>query len=91
MKSKSNLLKKIIFIVVLIYAITTIIKQQKILNGYSVQEKNLKIGISEAKERQEQLNNEKENVNSLEHIETLAREKLGMYLPNERVYVDSEN
>ena len=91
MKSKSNLLKKIIFIVVLIYAITTIIKQQKILNGYSVQEKNLKIEISEAKERQEQLNNEKENVNSLEYIETLAREKLGMYLPNERVYVDSEN
>ena len=91
MKSKSNLLKKIIFIVVLIYAITTIIKQQKILNGYSVQEKNLKIEISEAKERQEQLNNEKENVNSLEHIETPAREKLGMYLPNERVYVDSEN
>ena len=91
MKSKSNLLKKIIFIVVLIYAITTIIKQQKILNGYSVQEKNLKVEISEAKERQEQLNNEKENVNSLEYIETLAREKLGMYLPNERVYVDSEN
>ena len=91
MKSKSNLLKKIIFIIVLIYAITTIIKQQKILNGYSVQEKNLKIEISEAKERQEQLNNEKENVNSLEYIETLAREKLGMYLPNERVYVDSEN
>lgn len=91
MKSKSNLLKKIIFIVVLIYAITTIIKQQKILNGYSVQEKNLKVEISEAKERQEQLNNEKENVNSLDYIETLAREKLGMYLPNERVYVDSEN
>ena len=55
MKSKSNLLKKIIFIIVLIYAITTIIKQQKILNGYSVQEKNLKVEISEAKERQEQL------------------------------------
>lgn len=91
MKSKSSLLKKIIFIVILVYAIITIIKQQKILNGYAVQEKNLKVEISEAKERQEQLNNEKENVNSLEYIETLAREKLGMYLPNERVYVDSEN
>ena len=91
MKSKSSLLKKIIFIVILVYAITTIIKQQKILNGYAIQEKNLKVEISEAKERQEQLSNEKENVNSLEYIETLAREKLGMYLPNERVYVDSEN
>lgn len=91
MKSKSSLLKKVIFIVILVYAVITIIKQQKILNSYTVQEKNLKVEISEAKERQEQLNNEKENVNSLEYIETLAREKLGMYLPNERVYVDSEN
>ena len=91
MKSKSSLLKKVIFIVILVYAVITIIKQQKILNSYTVQEKNLKVEISEAKERQEQLNNEKENVNSLEYIEKLAREKLGMYLPNERVYVDSEN
>ena len=91
MKSKSSLLKKVIFIVILVYAVITIIKQQKILNSYTVQEKNLKVEISEAKEHQEQLNNEKENVNSLEYIEKLAREKLGMYLPNERVYVDSEN
>ena len=30
----------------------------------------------------------KENINSPEYIEEIAREKLNMYLPNERVYID---
>ena len=30
----------------------------------------------------------KENIDSPEYIEEIAREKLGMYLPNERVYID---
>ena len=33
----------------------------------------------------------KDNVNSQEYIEKIAREKLGMYMPNEKVYVDNEN
>ena len=45
---------------------------------------------------QEKANNEhlletKESVNSTEYIENIAREKLGMYLPNERVYYDITN
>ena len=39
----------------------------------------------------DKLNEEKSNVNSPEYIEAIAREKLDMYLPNERVYVDQEN
>lgn len=91
MKNKSTLFKKIIFIAIVIYAIITFIKQQKILNTYATQAENLKTQIAEAKEYQEQLNEEKENVNSSEYIEAIAREKLDMYLPNERVYVDNEN
>ena len=91
MKNKINLLKKIIFIAILIYAIITVIKQQKILNTYAVQSANLDTQIAEAKEEQQKLNEEKESVNSFEYIEGVAREKLDMYLPNERVYVDSEN
>lgn len=91
MKNKYALLKKIIFIVISVYAIVTFIKQQKILNSYKVQAASLKTQIAEATEYQEQLNKEKENVNSSEYIESVAREKLDMYLPNERVYVDNEN
>ena len=91
MKNKISLLKKLIFIAILLYAIVTVIKQQKILNTYATQAENLDVQIVEAKEIQQQLNEEKENVNSSEYIEEIAREKLDMYLPNERVYVDSEN
>ena len=36
----------------------------------------------------EELVSTKDNVNSKEFIEQMAREKLDMYLPNERVYID---
>lgn len=91
MKNRKNLLKKLVFIAILIYAIITFINQQKILNNYSEQEKSLIAQISEASNYQMQLNEEKDNVNSPEYIEAIAREKLDMYLPNERVYVDNEN
>ena len=91
MKNKNTLFRTLIFIAILIYAIITFIKQQKILNTYSEQEKNLETQIAEASEYQDKLNEEKSNVNSPEYIEAIAREKLDMYLPNERVYVDNEN
>ena len=91
MKNKNKLIKKIIFIIISLYAIVTFIKQQKIINNYSTQIGNLKVEIAQAKEQQQKLNNEKDNINSLEYIEILAREKLGMYMPNEKVYVDNEN
>ena len=91
MKNKSAIFKKIVFIAVLIYAIVTFIKQQKILNSYATQTENLETQIAEATEYQQKLNEEKENVNSSEYIEAIARDKLDMYLPNERVYVDNEN
>lgn len=88
---KNKLIKKIVFIAILIYAVITFINQQKILNNYSEQKKNLNSQIAEASDYQTQLNEEKDNVNSSEYIESIAREKLDMYLPNERVYVDTEN
>ena len=43
---------------------------------------------SQEKEKQEELKTTKENINSEEYIEEVAREKLDMYLPNEKVYID---
>lgn len=91
MKNKIKVLKRIAFILIIIYAIITFFKQQKILNAYVLQQENLKTQIASAKEYQEELNQQKEKVNSSEYIESVAREKLDMYLSNERVYVDNEN
>ena len=91
MKNKGILIKRVILVLVIFYAMITFINQQKILNNYNAQVNSLKLDIAEAQKKQEKLNNQKDNVNSLEYIEALAREKLGMYMPNEKVYVDNEN
>ena len=87
---KKNFLRKIIFFVVLCYAIITFFKQQKILNNYREQSKNLDEQIAIASEKQAKLYEEKNNASSEKYIEEIAREKLDMYLPNERVYVNIE-
>ena len=84
MKSKT----KLIFIAVIVYAAITIINQQKTLDSYKIAQAELENKIEEAKEYQEELNISKENINSLEYIEKVAREKLGMIKSDEIVFVD---
>ena len=84
---KSKLLRNA-FLIALIVWIVMLIKQQISIVQYKDDLKNLssKIEVAENKENLEQ---EKQNIKSIDYIEKLAREKLGMYLQNERVYVDS--
>ena len=82
------LLKRIIVVMIGIYVIYTFISQQKTLNVYKAEEKRYEEQITVQKEKQEELNQTKANINSEEYIEEVAREKLDMYLPNERVYID---
>ena len=85
---KNKIYKKILILVIGIYVIFTLINQQKTLNQYSKNSQELSQKIEEEKETKEELAKKKEDVNSLEFIEQMAREKLDMYYPNERVYVD---
>ena len=80
--------KKLIVLLIGVYAIFTIINQQKTLNQYSKQTEELNQQIAEETENKEELAKQKDNVDSLEFIEQMAREKLDMYYPNERVYID---
>ena len=90
MKTFKIFLKRAVCVFIVIYCVITFFKQQKILNNYSAQTKTVETQIAEATEKQEALNEKKANVNSNEFIESIARDKLDMYLPNERVYVDNE-
>ena len=83
-----NLLKNVLLIGIIIYVVYTFFAQQKMLNAYQADQRRYSEQITEAKEQQEELKATKENINSKEYIEEVAREKLDMYLPNERVYVD---
>ncbi len=80
--------KKLIILALVVYAVFTIINQQKTLNQYSEQTEQLNQEIAEETQNKEELAKQKDNVDSLEFIEQMAREKLDMYYPNERVYVD---
>ena len=85
-----NLLKKILIIAFILYFAYTLIKQQQTLNTYANQKAKYNEDIEVAQEEQAELQEMKENINSDEYIEQITRDKLGMYYPNERVYIDVE-
>jgi len=87
MKNK-KLYKKILFASIFIYVACIFINQQKVLNSYKATQEFYKKQIEEKMAYQESLNATKSNINSEEYIEQIAREKLDMYLPNEKVYID---
>ena len=91
MKKKFDLKKfyiNIIIIGLLLYAIFVLISQQTKLNNYSESQQYYSELIDDAKKKQDTLNKRKDNVNSEEYIEQDARDRLDMFLPNERVYID---
>lgn len=73
----------------MVYATFTLVKQQQTLNQYEQDRQDLSTQIEEQKEYKEELAKRKEDVDSLDFIEQTAREKLDMYYPNEKVYVDT--
>lgn len=88
MKKTKKIIFRLVFFVIIFYAIFTIINQQKTLNQYKRNKEELLAQIQEQTEYKEDLTNKKNNVNSLEFIEQTAREYLDMYLPNEKVYIN---
>lgn len=80
--------KRFLILVLIGYIASIFINQQKTLNAYrNGQEYNVQ-KLAEEKEYNESLLAMQENINSSEYIEQIAREKLYMYLPNEKVYID---
>lgn len=83
--------KKLLILGVLIYVAYVFIGQQKTLNSYKNTQKYYSEQLNKQLACQESLYKTKTNINSKDYIEKMAREKLDMYLPNERVYIDSGN
>ena len=79
---------RILFIAFAIYVVYTLISQQKLLNAYAKEDKDYRNQIEQANETKEELTETLQSLNSTEYIEQIARDKLDMYLPNEKVYID---
>lgn len=84
-----KILKVIIILIILSYFIYVLIKQQTTLNSYQTEQDYVSSQIQDQQEYKNELADMEANINSDEYIEQIARDKLGMYLPNERVYVDA--
>lgn len=89
-KKTNNFFKRILILVFIGYFVYTLIMQQQTLNAYANQRAKCNEEREVAQEENKELQEMKENINSDEYIEQIAREKLGMYYPNERVYIDVE-
>lgn len=88
MKQIKKYYKHFLLLFAICYVISVFISQQKMINSYDREINNLESQIAKEEDTKDSLNAIKENINSTEYIEKIAREKLGMYLPNERVYID---
>lgn len=84
----NRLIKKLIMVAFIVYFVITVFNQQKKLDDYKNNIAIVEKQIEEKTEYKESLINLKENATSLEYIEKIAREKLQMYKPNEKVYKD---
>lgn len=87
----NKIYKKILIFGILLYIVYIFIGQQKTLESYKNTQKYYASQLETQLAYQESLNKTKTNIDSKEYIEKVAREKLDMYLPNERVYIDKEN
>ena len=88
-KIASKLLKTIAIMAVLMYASLTIISQEADFNKYDNDIAQCKRQKEEEELKNEQLMNIKAKISSNEYIEEIAREKLGLVMPNEIVFVDA--
>ena len=82
------ILKRILLLAISVYVVYTLVSQQKLLNTYAKETEEYANQIEQATQNQTELNETLESLNSTNFIEGIARDKLDMYLPNERVYID---
>ena len=89
---KVKLLRNI-FLIIFIVWIIMLLKQEMNISQYKneieVLASKIETSEDELNQNKQDLKQKEENNQSLEYIEQVAREKLGMYLQNERVYIDS--
>jgi len=88
-KIAKKLLKTIAITGVLMYACLIMLKQEIAFERYEEEiEKYVRL-IEEENLKNEQLTYTKTQISSKEYVEEIAREKLGLVMPNEIVFVDA--
>ena len=87
-KRKKSKMGFLIAIVVVILFSRVMIEQQEKLRAKDLEMKEIQNKIDDMNKKNEELISQKELLNTDEYAEMIAREKLGMVKPGERVFVD---
>lgn len=88
-KIAKKLLRTITITALLMYSCLTMFKQEAAFNKYDNEIEKYERLIEQEALKNEQLMNTKAKISSKEYVEEMAREKLGLVMPNEIVFVDA--
>ena len=89
MKRFGIVILKVFFVLYVLHLFLSVFtSQQRMLDTYAAEKKQYNEEILVEEENNKELSNTLDSLNTTEYIEHVAREKLDMYLPNERVYID---
>ena len=83
--------KKLITLIIIVTSIILFLSQEKMSKKYDEESSQYTQQIENAQTAQNKLKSTSSSLNTINYIEDTARNKLDMYLPNERVYVDIDN
>ena len=87
--TKSLIIYLIIFAFVVAVSINAIINQESKKQEIKMQISQYEDELEKLKSEKDELIEQKEKINTDKYIENVARNKLDMFLPNEKVYVHS--
>ena len=84
-----NMLSTLLITGLVFYMGTVLINQEKELNKIEEETKHYQALLDEANMKTEELRETKSRINTDEYIEEYAREKLGLVMPYEVIFVDA--
>lgn len=87
-KRKTSKLGLFVIIGFFVYFAYVFIDQQKVLYAKEIEMNSIQMKIEEETKLNKELKKQKEMLGSDEYVEKIAREKLGMVKPGERIFVD---
>ena len=87
-KRKTSKLGLFVIIGFFVYFAYVFIDQQKVLYAKEIEMNSIQMKIEEEMKLNEELKKQKEMLGSDEYVEKIAREKLGMVKPGEKIFID---
>lgn len=84
---KAGFLTKLVILALLIYMATSLLNLQGQLHDAKMQQETLSVQVAAQKQENADLADAVENNNDPERIQEIAREKLGLVAPGEKVFV----